>query len=84
MPLILTLLLSSADGSTLRDWWRGFCEQHLIATDPLPYADVPTEMLLWSLESGGRDQQVLAELEQRLQAGRLTWADRERLGRVRE
>jgi hypothetical protein len=62
--LLLALTISTAHAGQLSDWWRGFCERHLIANDPWPYADETNDWLIERYNLTG-DEQIALELRAR-------------------
>lgn len=75
--LALMLLSTSAQAGWFKDVKqkiRDVCSTQLVGTDPWPYADVPTDKLLYFFggSSSSKDAQIWRELEWRLNSGRMT------------
>jgi hypothetical protein len=76
--LVLALSLSTPAHA---GWWAGFCEKHLIAQDPYPYAEFATRNLL-EIYQGAFNRQVREELLFRLRANMLSEPEREIVAQV--
>lgn len=79
MKIILILLLSLQASAGVKDWWRGFCEHHLIAEDP--YQDLERLETLYPQDSEEYIQALMTTY-QRLGAKR-AWGDKEKQTRLR-
>lgn len=59
--ILIAIMASSAQAG----WWSTFCEKYLVADDPWPMAEMPTEKLLLSYDRKPTEH-VLKELVYRL------------------
>lgn len=72
--IIIAALYTLPAQAGVREWFKGFCERHLIADDPWPLAKESSRMLLIYVRN--LDNSVaLAELEYRRRHGLLTPAE---------
>ncbi len=55
-------------------WFKGFCERHLVADDPWPFAKVSSSELI-KMFRDEPDSDVTKELEYRMRAGMLTLSE---------
>ena len=77
IALLFSALINKA-WMTAREPVNRFCERHLIAEDPWPFAEHSNDQLLVILEQGGPSPMVQRELEYRRAQGLLTPAEQDR------
>ncbi len=68
--MLSAALINVSDAGTLRDWWTGFCERHLLADDPYQFEQLTVDQLVdWyhlSKRSGLSTQVLVSEMRRRL------------------